>query len=235
MTKEQAFKLFVKYGFKHYGGYGSKSIFDDAWNSQYWDGKDDHFRQKRDWMVDEVMDAFNWYLDQTGRDGGRGVGRLAGLISREELAKFEKDVIKECEKKQHDKWASENKARERRNERLTKKGDDFIQEMKTGDVWMVKFDDLRRERGILVMEIEPGSISGFYLDCVETEVPTDAPQKEGYLYTRPNNWRKRIKVGDNWISSVGEWDGKTFKRTRSYETKMAKFLKRKIENPIILK
>ena len=82
--------------------------------------------------------------------------------------------------------------------------------------------------------IDPGSVSGFYLDNDDKRILADSPKKEGYLYTKPNRWQS-LKVGNEWLSAILEWDGKTFKKTRSYETKMAKFLKRKIENAIVIK
>jgi hypothetical protein len=226
MDKEKAFQLFVKYGFKHYGGYGSDKIFEDAWYSQHWDGKDDHYRQKRDWMDDEVMSLFSWYLDQVGRDGGWNVGRLPGLMSKEEMKQFEKDVKKECEKKQHDKWAQENASKIRCDAKKMAHGKTLIDSMKVGEVYLVKFGrDMWGTRGILVEEIDKDSISGFYLDRVDHEVPMDAPEKEGYFYSRPIQYRK-IKF---------EWEGKTFKRTRTYESKYVKFILNKVEGAIVVK
>lgn len=236
MTNEKAIQVFKKYASKHYNYYNAgRDIFEDAWYSQFWGGKGNYgSHDKRDWMGEEVVEVFNWYLDQVGRDNGWNKDRDKGLMDSKKLDAIERDITEYCRDKQHKKWETERKARDKREAKLKAQGEDFQKNMKVGDVWMVKFSDLWRERGILIMEIDPGSVSGFYLDHADKRIPADSPQKEGFLYTKPNSWNN-VKVGKEWVPAINEWDGKTFKRTRSYETKMAKFLKRKIENPIVKK
>jgi hypothetical protein len=236
MTKEEAVRIFKKYASKHYNYYSAgRDIFEAAWYSQFWNGKGNPgSHTKRDWMTDEIIEAFNWYLDGVGRDNGWGKDRDTKMIPVKEMDAIEREINEYCREREHKKWETDRKSREKREAKIQAQGKAFQEEMKVGDVWMVKFDDYWRERGILVMEIDPGSISGFYLDNVYKRIPADSPKKEGYLYTKPSKYQG-VKVGDVWIDGMGEWDGKTFKRTRSYETKMAKFLKRKIENPVIKK
>ena len=236
MTKEEAVRIFKKYASKHYNYYSAgRDIFEAAWYSQFWNGKGNPgSHTKRDWMTDEILEAFNWYLDGVGRDNGWGKDRDTKLIPVKEMDAIEREINEYCREREHKKWETDRKAREKREAKITAQGKAFQQDMKVGDVWMVKFGDVWGERGIQVLEIEPGSISGFYLDHKDKLIPATSPRKEGYFYTRETNWQN-VKVGTEWVKAVSEWDGKTFIKTRSYETKMAKFLKRKIENAIIVK
>jgi hypothetical protein len=236
MNKEHAFKIFVKEGVK-FGGWRSKEIFEHAWYSQNWDtnGNSNSGYEKKEWMTEEVLEAFKWYLDMAGRYEGRWPAvRQKGLMTADELRQFEKDVQKACEEKQHAQWESQRKSKQKRDKKLNELGQDFLKNMQVGEVYMVKFGDWWGERGMLVMEIDEASISGFYLDHMDTLVPFDAPKKEGYMYTKPSKYNS-VKIGNGYVDGMFEWDGKTFKRTRTYETKMAKFIKRKIENPVVNK
>jgi hypothetical protein len=235
ITTEEAIKIFKNYCHKHYkDDYDAvRDILDHAWYSQHWSGGDYSYK-RRDWMGDDLILAFNWYLDAVGRDLGLGYGRAKGLLKKEEIAKIEKELKEYVEERRHKKWDQQYKSKVKRDKKLTKQGNDFAAQMKVGDVWMVKFGGWWSDRGIHVLEIEKGSISGFYLDRAEKRVPFNTPKKEGYFYTKPSKYNS-VKVGDNYVEGMFEWDGKTFIKTRTYETKMTKFLKRKVENPIIKK
>jgi len=115
------------------------------------------------------------------------------------------------------------------------KGKAIVDSITTGDVVLVKFGDIWGYRGMKVLEIEEGFIAGFYLDFVDCQVPTETPKKDGYRYTKPNNYNNIwVKDGKN-IPVINEWDNKTFKKTRTYETKMIKFVKEKVDNAVIIK
>ena len=233
MTTEEAFKIFVRHG-SRFRYYSVKEIFQYAWYSQYWGKAGYNSYEKRDWMTPDLLAAFEWFLDQAGRDRGYMIGRDKGQMTREELSKFEKDVENTCREKERAKWESRRKSSEKREKMLEKQGKEFLKNMQIGEVYMVKFSDIWGERGILVMEIDPASISGFYLDHKDKIVPGDASEKEGYMYTKPSKYTS-VKVNGEYVPGKFEWDGKSFIKTRTYETKMAKFIKRKIENPVIIK
>jgi hypothetical protein len=240
ITTEEAVEIFKKYcRTPHFNrSYeAGKELFEDAWYSQHWPSGDYGYK-RYDWMCDDLVLAFNWYLDAVGRDLGLGHGRAKGLLSRSEIDAIEKELNDYTRDRLSKKWEQQRKSLEKREKKLTKQGDEFTAQMKEGDVWMVKFNNIWNERGIQVLEIEPEEISGFYLDRDTKEVFNDTPEKPGYYYTKSGSihiWPKPFTSYEDVKPGKLEWDGKTFIKTRTYETKMTKFLKRKIENPIIKK
>jgi hypothetical protein len=239
ITTEEAVEIFKKYIRKElkHSYYPGKEIFEYAWYSQHWSSGDYH-NTKRDWMGDDLIVAFNWYLDAVGRDLGLGYGRAKGTMKRGEIDTIEKDLDKYGKDRRNKKWEQQNKSAKKREKKLNNKGKEFVSQMKEGEVWMVKFNGHWNDRGIQVLEIESDSISGFYLDRDTKEVLNDAPEKPGYFYTKPGSihiWPKPFTSYDDVKPGKLEWDGKTFIKTRTYETKMTKFLKRKVENPMIKK
>jgi hypothetical protein len=133
------------------------------------------------------------------------------------------------------KWEKQRAAKMKREAKMLAEGKVVVETLNTGDVVLVKFQGHFPYRGMKVLEIEDGFIAGFYLDFVDEKIPRDTPEIEGHRYTDQGKWTKIwVKDGDD-IPAKYDWDGKTFKKTRTYETKMIKFVKEKVENPVIIK
>ena len=240
MTREEAFNIFYKYR-KHFSYWeGGKALLNYAWYSQWWKWVEENPNahtgnpKKFDWVTEEFTSACNWYLDQVGRDNGYGKDRDKGLMSREEMGTFQKELDDKIYKQHQKERKNKRDSQDKRDKKLLNQGMEFLKQMKPGEVWLVKFGrSMWPNRGILVMEIEEEEISGFYLDRVEKEVPFNSPEKEGYVYSKPiQRWygTKYAPIGPKF-----EWDGQTFKRTKVYETKWCKFIIGKVENAIVVK
>jgi hypothetical protein len=239
ITTEEAVEIFKKYCRKElkHSYHAGKDLFRYAWEMPHWPTGDYGYKRD-DWMGDDLILAFNWYLDAVGRDLGLGYGRAKGLMKGKDVDAIEKELDKYVTDRRDKKLDQQWKSLKKRNKKLEKQGEEFTSQMKEGDVWLVKFNDIWNDRGIQVLEIEPDEISGFYLDRVTKEVLSDTPEKPGYLYTKPNSITIWPKDGSGYAGIKQgklEWDGKTFIKTRTYETKMTKFLKRKVDNPVIKK
>lgn len=232
MNREKAIEIFVKYNLKYFTNYHYESegnhILSYAWYSQFWcDEKTMRLYpgnpKKYDWVNDEFMEAANWYVKQVINNNGR-ISEKAESIAKE-IGEKVYAIYSEKRKKQEI-------SRKKREDKLEAQGEEFKSNMKIGEVYMMEFKRiLHRERGILVLEIEDSFLAGFYLDRDDKKVPISAPEKKGYVYSKPFfGWdgkkNKEMKF---------EWDGKTFKKTRTYESKLYKFVKRRIDNPVIIK
>lgn len=252
LTNEEAEEILKKYVKKHWvngrQGYAynaGEEILEYAWYSQHWptyaiQGNGYSKRcDKRDWMGDDLKLAFEWYLDGVGRDLGYGHGRAKGTFEKGYKEKLAKELTEMAKELQQKKWEQQRASKDKRENKLIEQGKKFKEEMQIGEVWMVKFGGWWGERGILVFEKEGNSLSGFYLDHDDKTVPGDAPEKEGFFYTKPSKYDTvKVKGKDGkeiYVPGKREWDGKTFIRTKTYESKMYKFVRRKIEKPIIEK
>lgn len=248
LTNEEAEEILHKYVKRHWvngrAGYAysaGKEILEYAWYSQHWpsyaiqgNGYSKHCNV-RDWMGDDLKLAFEWYLDGVGRDLGYGYGRAKDTFENGYGQKLEKELTERARKLQKEKWEKQRIAKEKREAKLQAEGEALVKSLNVGDVAMVKFgDSWWGNRGMKVLEIEDGFIAGFYLDRETTTVPGDAPEKEGYVYSKPTKWSS-VRVNGEYVPGKLEWDGKTFIKTRTYESKMIKFVKSKINNPIIKK
>lgn len=247
LTNEEAEEILKKYVKKHWvngrEGYAfnaGRDILEYAWYSQHWpayaiqsDGYSKHC-DKRDWMGDDLALAFEWYLDGVGRNLGYGFGRAKSTFEDGYGQKLEKELTEFARKLEKEKWEKQRIAKEKREAKMEAEGQAIVESLNEGDVAIVKFDGYWGNRGMKVLEIEDGFIAGFYLDRVANQVPGDAPEKEGYEYTKPSKWNA-VEVNGEYVPGKFEWDGKTFIKTRTYESKMTKFVKGKVENPVILK
>ena len=236
LTDEEAIAIFKKYGkkqyMKSYGYNAGSKLFEHAWEMQQWmygpSSYGNHYK-RLDWVGDDLILAFDWYLDCVGRNLGDGIGRAEGTKTREEIKSIEKEITDYIddlrEKKRESQWNSYQKKQKKMEDR----GEEFMKNMKVGDVYLVQWKGHWNIRPIQVLEIEDGYFAGFYLDPVDTEVPADAPEKPGYRYTKPRKeWseeaRKYLPTGPK-----REWDGVSCTKTRSYVEKDAKFIKEKLD------
>jgi len=221
--KEEVLEIFKKYAWKHFGGSWNAGDFMTrlANASKYWNDEE-HMRiysgdpKPPKWLNDEVQMIFDWWVDM---DGGNDGKPKWDYKSKKE---FEDAITAHCREKDREKSRKAYEARKRREEKKKQAGLELKKKMHIGDVWIAETS--RGQRGIQVMEIEAGSFSGFYLDNDDKRVPRDAEEKEGFIYYPC--WGVMEKF---------EWDGKTFKRTKTYDSKMYKFLVRKVDNAVILK
>jgi hypothetical protein len=250
LTNEEAEEILKKYVKKHWVNRNAgdtynagREILEYAWYSQHWPTyalySDDYLAKhcdKKDWMEDDLKLAFEWYLDGVGRDLGYGNGYAEGAFEKGYDKKLEKELTEMARKLSQEKYNKECEARERRDQKMKEEGKALVDSLNIGDVVMVKFDrSWWPTRPLQIMEIENGFVAGFYLDPVDQRVIADTPEKEGYRYTKPSKYIS-VNVGDNkWVDGKLEWDGKTMKKTRSYVSKDIKFVKEKIENPVIVK
>ena len=164
---------------------------------------------------DEKLIEIGGFYCTLSTEGKKEVATLYWALSKEQSVK---------------KHAAKKKA----DAKLEAKGKALVESMDTGQVALVKFNGKFNTRGMKVLEIEEGFIAGFYLDRVIDLVPADTPEKEGYVYTNPSCYTT-VRVDGEWVEGKYEWDGKTFKKTRTYETKYIKFVKEIVETPIIIK
>lgn len=153
---------------------------------------------------------------------------------RRKKYQIEKDIDKMITDARHKKWEQQYEARKRRDAKKEAEGKTLADSLNIGDVVIVKFNSVWNCRPLQVLEIDNGSIAGFYLDREDQIVIADAPEKEGYVYTKPSKYTW-VKVNGEYLDGKFEWDGKIMKKTRSYVTKDMKFIQSKVENPIIKK
>ena len=234
LTDEEAIAIFKKYAKKQYPkSYNAgRELFEDAWHMPYWNNGDYGYKRK-DWMGDDLVLAFDWYLDSHGRSGNY-IEMPKGTKTRKELESIEKDIDKMISDIQTKKYNQQYESRKRREAKLEVEGKEMADSLNIGDVVIVKFNSAWNCRPLQVLEIDNGSIAGFYLDREDQIVIADAPEKEGYVYTKPSKYTW-VKVDGEYVDGKFEWDGKTMKKTRSYVTKDMKFIKSKVENPVIKK
>lgn len=247
LTQEEAMEIFRRYVKKQFykalDYTPGKDLFNIAWYSQHWptyerDKSYHNPEPKRDWMGDDLLLAFEWYLDAVGRDLGYGHGHAKGIVDRKVIEKMEKELNALGKELRHKRWEQQRAANERREKQMQEKGENLVKSLKIGDVVMVKFNCVWNYRPLQVLEIEDSFIAGFYLDPVDKEVPNGTLEKPGYRYTKEGSVNIWPKDGSGYAGIVKgklEWDGKTMKKTRSYVSKDTKFIKEKIENPVIKK
>ena len=182
---------------------------------------------KNNYFPSDISREFSYSQDKKDKE----VLAIYRTLSDEEKKDIDK-LYWAISKEQSDKRRA---AKDKREAKLKAEGTAIVNTLNPGDVAMVTFGrSIWTTRGMKVLEIEDGFIAGFYLDRKDRLVPADMEEKEGYFYTKPNSWTT-VLVNEDRMAAKYEWDGKTFKKTRTYETKMIKFVKSKVENPVINK
>ena len=143
------------------------------------------------------------------------------------MAELEEKINEHVRKAQKKKFEQQYQAQLRRDKKKREQGEKIARTLIPGSIVMVEFKNCRYwpTRGLLVEEVEDHFVAGFYLDRATSEVRADAPEEEGYTYSKPNEYTKTKQ----------KWDGKTFKKTRVYVSKETKFVKEKLENAVIKK
>jgi len=231
MEREEAIKIFIKYGFKYFSRWGSTEVLDYAHEYKYWrdyvkteENRYNRYR-KHDWVDEKFLEATRFILD------------FAGLNGRycEKHHEIEKEVKDGIQIKSDKQYETQEKSRKKRRDKLRDQGQKFKSEMSMGDVYLVQFGRSSwPTRGLLVMEVED-SLSGFYLDRNDKLVPADKIEKKGYIYTKPNRWNNIRNKDKTYTPAKYEWDGKSFYKTRTYVTKSFDTVRGKVKDPKITK